>query len=404
MLSFLSFSDIPPRGRTTDLVMNSFKQQLISIRRKIHKYPELGNHEFRTTALIEKVLKNAGIKTHRITKTGVIGIISGEKKTNAKKKTFAIRADIDALPIKEKTDKTYASARNGIMHACGHDANSTMVLGGALMLSRQRRDFSGTVKAIFQPNEESSGGADAMIKAGALKNPRVDAIVGIHVNPWLPAGVLGVKPDQMMAAVDRFSIEIVGEGGHGAYPHLGKDAIVAASSVVIALQTVVSREIDPVNPCVITIGTIHGGERFNILCGSVKLVGTVRTLDEKLHKSMRKLIEQKVRNITKAFGTSYKLDYEELGSPLRNSNKILEICRLAGELYLGKNSVRMLEKPSMGGEDFAEYLRHVPGCFIYLGARKGKAYPWHHEKFNVNEDILPIGAELIANIAKRYLS
>ncbi len=204
--------------------------KLISIRRRIHSNPELGGKEFATTAFIKEVLEEAGIKTKRPAQTGVIGTIYGTKNDGHKiLKTIALRADIDALPIVEKTGKPYASKNAGIMHACGHDANTTMVLGAALSLAQRRDEFSGCVKFILQPKEETSEGAAGMIKAGVLKNPTVDAIVGVHVNPWLRSGAIGLKNGPMMAAVDRFEIEILGEGGHGAYPHLGKDSIVIAA-------------------------------------------------------------------------------------------------------------------------------------------------------------------------------
>jgi amidohydrolase len=311
---------------------------------------------------------------------------------------------MDALPIQEKTGKPYASKRPGIMHACGHDANSTMVLGAALLLQQRRQEFSGTVKVLFQPNEESSGGARSMISAGVMTKPDVDAIAGIHVSPWLPSGVLGLKPNEMMAAVDRFTIEIIGDGGHGAYPHLTKDAIVIAAQVVNTLQTVVSRECDPVDSVVVTIGAIKGGEEYNIICDRVTMVGTVRTLNDEVRGAVRRQIEQKIKGVTAAYGAGYTLQYEELGNALRNSADMLELCRQSGERVLGVANVRLLERPSMGGEDFAEYLQRVPGCFMYIGSSTGKRpFPWHHEQFDIDENALHQGAELLADIAKSYL-
>ena len=383
----------------------AFEKKLISIRRDIHRHPELGDQEFRTTSLVESVLKKAKITTRRITPTGIICLIEGELPSgNGDPRVFALRADIDALPVHEKTKKLYSSVRPGIMHACGHDANSTMVLGAALLLAERRKEFSGTVKCIFQPNEESSGGAKTMIDAGALKSPDVEAIVGIHVSPWLPSGVLGLKYGEMMAAVDRFTVEILGEGGHGAYPHLAKDAIGVSAHVIEAFQSIVSRETDPVNPVVITVGKIQGGEKYNIICNKVTMVGTVRTLNRPLRSFIRRQMEKKIRQVTAAFGAGYKFSYESLGSPLVNSSKILDLCRVSGENILGSGKVRVLDKPSMGGEDFAEYVQQVPGCFLYIGTGNGRCvYPWHHERFDIDEAVLPRGAELLAGIAQRYL-
>lgn len=377
----------------------SLKNKLIALRRAIHRHPELGNREFRTTAVLEKELRAAGVRTKRITKTGVIGILEG----GSKGRCIALRGDIDALPLTERTGKPYASCVPGVMHACGHDANSTIVLGAAALLARRRKELKGTVKFILQPNEESSGGAGQMMKAGVLSNPKVDAIVGIHVYPWLPAGTAGFKYGYMMAGVDKFRIEIIGEGGHGAYPHKGKDAVVIASHVIQALQSVVSREVNPVEPVVVTVGKIEGGEKFNILPGSVRMTGTVRTLNERLRSDMPRLIERKVKAITRAFGADYRFEYINLGLPLRNSEKMIELCRKAAGLVPGMKQA-VLEQPSMGGEDFSEYLREVPGCFVYLGCSpKGTAYAWHHEKFNIDEAALPMGAELLAETAAAYL-
>jgi amidohydrolase len=382
-----------------------FFAELVALRRDIHRHPELGNDEHRTAALIQRKLRSAGVAVKRVARTGLVGTLAGTGQTHgAKKRTMALRGDMDALPIQEATGKPYASTCPGVMHACGHDANSTMVLGAALLLARQAAEFSGTIKFIFQPNEESSGGARDMIAAGVLRNPAVDAIAGIHVSPWLPCGTLGIKQGAMMAAVDRFTIEIIGDGGHGAYPHLAKDAIVCAAQLVTALQTVVAREIDPTDPAVITIGTLHGGERFNIVCGKVTLTGTVRTLNARLHRSVRAMMERKIRGITAAYGARYTFTYEELGNPLVNTPAILEHCRLTGERVLGRGKVMLLEKPSMGGEDFAEYLQQVPGCFLYIGSAVRRSYPWHHEKFDIDERVLPQGARLLAAIAKDYVN
>lgn len=374
-------------------------KQLVLIRRAIHRYPELGTEEFRTTALIEKTLRAARIRTKRITPTGLVAFIEGQGKGG----TVALRGDIDALPITERTGKPYASRRPGVMHACGHDANCTMVLGAGLLLANRRSEFSGTVELIFQPNEESSGGASTMIAAGVLEKPPVDALVGIHVNPWLPVGVLGLKSGEMMAAVDRFTIDIIGVGGHGAYPHLTTDAVVVAAQAVTALQSIVSRRTDPVCPTVLTIGTINGGERFNIVCDRVTMVGTVRTLNPATRVAVKRMIDETLAGITAASGASYRLNYEALGNPLINHPEILAICRASGEAVLGKNRVCTIEKPSMGGEDFAEYLTERPGCFVYIGTGGKKNYPWHHEKFDIDESVLPDGAAFMADVALRCL-
>jgi len=378
--------------------------KLIELRRDIHKNPELGNAEFRTTGVIEKFLRQDGIIVRRPAKTGVVALITGTKKGAGPSRSIALRADIDALPITEKTNKPYRSRAAGVMHACGHDANTSMVAGAALLLARRKNEFSGTVKCIFQPNEEAAGGALGMIRAGVLKNPVPDCIVGIHVNPWLKTGTLGVKAGAMMAAVDRFTIEITGARSHGAYPHLGKDSIVIAAQVIQSLQSVVARQIDPVDPAVVTVGTIHGGEAFNVLAGSVTITGTVRTLNHKLRRDIARMMERHVAMIVKAYGANYRFSYEALGQPLENSPKVLALCRRAGGAVLGKKNIREIEKPSMGGEDFSEYLRYVPGCFVFMGARLRVPHPWHSERFDIDERALAKGAAVLEEIALSYLS
>jgi len=276
-------------------------------------------------------------------------------------------------------------------------------LGTALILVEEK-NFFGKVKLIFQPNEESAGGAEKLIKAGVLENPKVSAIIGVHLNPYLPSGTVGIRYGKMFAAVDRFNLKIIGEGGHGATPHEGKDAITIASQVVQALQNIVSRQIDPVEPVVITVGTIKGGERFNILAQEVEMTGTVRTLNEKIHKNIPQIMEKTIKSICSAWGAKYEFKYEIIGYPLTNSLKLVKFCEEVAKRILGKKSVQRIEKPSMGGEDFAEYLRYVPGCFLYLGTNSGKdtAYIWHHPKFDLDERALFIGAKLLAGIAVEY--
>lgn len=386
--------------------MKDIEKKIIEIRRKIHQYPELGNEEFKTAHLIEQTLRQLGIKTLRLGKTGVVGILNGEGKRENGEHCLALRADIDALPIEEKTNKSYRSKVKGKTHACGHDGNTAIVLGTALILTKEKKIFSGTVKFIFQPNEESAGGALGLIKEGVLENPQVETIIGIHVNSHIPSGKIGIRYGEMLAAVDRFDLKIIGEGGHGASPHEGKDAITITSQVIQALQNIVSRQIDPVEPVVITVGTIKGGERFNILAQEVEMSGTVRTLNEKIHKSIPQLIEKTVRSICSAWGAKYKFTYEVIGYPLTNSEKLVKFCEEAAKSVFGKKSIWKIDKPSMGGEDFAEYLRCVPGCFLYLGTNNGKntAYTWHHPKFDLDETALYRGAKLLSTITLRYLN
>jgi amidohydrolase len=241
-----------------------------------------------------------------------------------------------------------------------------------------------------------------MIGKGVLRNPAVDAMVGIHVSPWLAPGTLGIRHGEMMAAVDRFTLELSGPGGHGAYPHLAADTIVLAARIIDRLQSVVSREIDPLDPVVISVGTIAGGEAFNVIANRVNMTGTVRTLNEKLHRGIGRLIERRIAAMARDAGAQYRFRYEVLGHPLRNDETLLALCRAAGEECLGASRIRVITRPSMGGEDFAEYLRTVPGCFLFLGAATGKRFPWHHERFCLAESAIPRGAALLAHIARKH--
>lgn len=381
-------------------------EELKNIRRTIHQNPELGNEEVKTSALVENFLKKHKIKTYRLCKTGVVGVLEGTKQGKTKQKTVALRADLDALPICEKNKVSYKSKNNGVMHACGHDGNTTIILGTAMLLAEQRDEFSGRVQFIFQPNEEASGGARRMIEEGVLSKNRVDTILGVHVNPWIKTGKIGLKYGAMMAGVDKFVVEIEGLTGHGAYPHLSKDAIVCASEFVMSLQSIVSRVINPLEPAVVSIGEISGGERFNIICGKVKLVGTVRTLNNKIRSQIKQEITNRLDGLSKIYGTKYTLDYRELGSPLINNDGIVAICEKSAIEYYGKTNICLLKEPSMGGEDFAEYLQKVKGCFIYIGTSSNKktSYPWHHENFDIDEKALLTGAQYISHTAKKILN
>ena len=386
--------------------MDLFKT-LQNIRRTIHQNPELSNEEIKTSALVEKILKENNIKTSRICKTGVIGILEGKKKFSSKIKTLALRADLDALPIKEKNNISYKSKNEGVMHACGHDCNTTIMIGAAMLLSKQTENFSGRIQFIFQPDEEKSTGAKNMVKNGVLLKNKVDCILGVHVSPWIKTGYIGLKYGAMMAGVDKFTIEIKGLLGHGAYPHLSKDPIIAGSQFIMSLQTIVSRIINPVEPVVVTVGKVEAGKQYNIIADKIKIIGTVRTFSIKTRELVKKEIINRLEGITKSYKMSYTINYESLNNPLINNSDVVDMCVKSAEEFFGnKNKVVMLENPSMGGEDFAEYLKQVKGCFIYVGSSSNKAtsFPWHHECFNIDEKALVIGAEYICNTAKYILN
>jgi amidohydrolase len=377
------------------------KAELISIRRHLHQNPELSNKEYKTSAYIASLLKKWGYKVKtKVGGTGVIGLLS-PMTHDSRHMTgcIAVRADMDALPIQEAAKKSFSSQAKGIMHACGHDGNMTCALGAAKLLAAHQDELTKPVKFIFQPAEEVSNGAERMIKAGALKNPMVEAIIGMHVYTLLPVGQLGLKYGQMMANVDEFTLTIIGEGGHGAAPQKGVDAVAVAAEVITALQQVVSRQTDPADPVVLSIGTINGGTQYNILADKVVMNGTVRTLNDKTHQEMPKKIEKVVRGITTAFGARYQISYKGLGIALVNNDLIVDKIKNSAAEILGAKNIITINRASMGGEDFASYLQRVPGAFVYLGVgnkAKGITYPWHHACFDLDEEALPVGAAVLA--------
>ncbi|MGD8189918.1 M20 metallopeptidase family protein [Brevibacillus ginsengisoli] len=372
---------------------------LREIRRDFHQYPELGLEEFRTRDQIVHYLTELNIPCKVVAKTGVLGWIEGTalNEQSAKGRTVALRADMDALPILEQNNISYRSTADGKMHACGHDVHMTVQLGVARILSEQRENFSGTVKLLFQPAEETVGGAVPMIQEGVLDNPQVDAIFGLHVAPDLPVGHIGVKYGQMNASSDTLHLKIRGENAHGAYPHMGRDAIVIAAQVIVALQTVVSRNVDPRQSAVVSLGTIQGGTQGNIMAGEVRLTGTVRTLDARV----RTLVKQRVREVAQltaqGLGGEAIVEWEEGYTSLVNHSSMVDLVNACGENLLGKEKVRVNEWPSLGVEDFAFFLERVPGAFYQLGCRNetlGITYPLHHPRFGVDEGCLAIGAAM----------
>lgn len=380
-------------------LVEKYEDQIITWRREFHENPELSGEEIRTSERVCEELKKVNIEVKRIGKTGVLGILEGNKPG----KTVALRADMDALPIQEANNIPYKSKSKGIMHACGHDGHTAMLLGAAKLLSQMRDKIKGRVKFIFQPAEESSQGASMMIKGGAIEG--VDAILGIHLWADLAVGKVSVDPGPRMASTDMFKITIKGEGGHGSMPHQGVDAILAGSAVVIDLQSIVSREINSLDPAVLSIGKFCGGERWNILCDKVLMEGTARCFNNQVRDNFPVMIERVTKKTAEAYRAEGELEYILLTPPLINS---LEMSKIALESLIknfGKESVVELEKV-MGGEDFAFFAQEVPSVFAFVGARnekKGANHPHHHRKFNIDEDALVIGTSLYSQFALDFL-
>jgi amidohydrolase len=375
--------------------------KLTEIRRDLHRHPELSFQEHRTAGIVAEILEKAGIEVRRgVAETGVVGILRGA----ADGSCVALRADMDALPIEEKTGAEYASVNPGIMHACGHDVHTTSVLGAALLLAQNRDEMAGTVVFIFQPAEELNKGAKAMMAEGVLDDPKVDAIFGLHTFPAIKAGKVGIKAGPLMAAVDTLKITVTGEGGHGAVPHRTRDAIVATGAVIQNLQTVLSRKVSPFDQAVVSLGTIHGGKANNVIADRVELTGTVRTYDPGTRKKMPGLLENIISHTCAALDTEGGLDYLFDLPALVNDAECAEIGRKAALEALGPDSV-IEPAPSGGGEDFAIYLQQVPGAFFFLGVNPTDepSREWHHPEFDVDETCLSAGAALLAETAWKYL-
>lgn len=372
--------------------------ELIEIRRKIHQSPELGFKEEKTSQLICEKLKDLGIKFRAsVGKTGVIGIIEGLQG----EKVVGLRADMDAIPVQEEADVPYASQNPGVMHACGHDAHVACVLGAAALLVSLRNQFKGRVKLVFQPAEEIDLGAKAMMEEGVLESPRPDAFFALHVDPDLLYGTIGVREGPLMAALDTIGISVSGKGGHIAMPHKCIDAIVAASALVMNLQTSVSRNTDPIKPVVVSIGTFNAGQSENNIASRADLTGTVRTLDPDIHRTIPDIIERICKNTAATFGAGISMEYRRMLPPLVNSKEMTALVAESCDALLGHESV--METPiSMGGDDFAFFLKEVPGCYFRLGTKNPSSemiHSLHNDRFELDEQSLHLGAAILAHTA-----
>lgn len=378
------------------------KEKMVRVRRHLHRHPELSFKEKETGRFLARELKALGLKVrHPFAGTGVLAVLEGGKAGRA----VALRSDMDALPVQEETGLPFASLNPGIMHACGHDAHMAILLGAARLLCERRDELKGSVRFLFQPAEETvPGGAKDMIRAGALKG--VSAIFGLHVDPVLATGTIGTKPGVLMAQADDFDLTVIGKGGHAARPHTSVDAVVAAAQVVQALQTIVSRRIDPVVPAVVTVGRIAGGTKHNIIADRVLLQGTCRSLDAATARKLKTDVAQIARDTCRAFGATCLFQFFPGYPLLVNPERETRFAHEALGRLIGKKNVLALKEPLLGGEDFAYYLKQVPGTFLRLGIRNpklGSTYPWHHSRFRVDEEAIPIGAAALAYLALEYL-
>ena len=378
------------------------RSALISTRRDLHQHPELGFEETRTGALVADRLRALGYAvTTQVGRTGVVGLLDGGGGSG---RCVMLRADMDALPVEEATDVPYRSRQPGKMHACGHDGHVAIGLEVARRLHAARLPGGGVVKLAFQPAEEIAAGAQAMIAAGVLEAPRVDAAFGIHLWNDLPVGTIGVMPGPVMASVDEFEITILGRGGHAAAPHQTVDPVLIAAHVVTGLQSLVSRRRNPFEEGVLSVTQMSAGHAFNVIPGRAELRGTVRTFGGKFYDEAPTLLEETVRGIAGAFGASADVRYRRLCKPTVNDEGMTRIMADAARETVGPEHVASGVR-TMGGEDMSFFLAQVPGCFAFVGsAPSGKqGAPHHSPTFDIDEESLVIGAELLTRTALRYL-
>ncbi|MGF1480375.1 MAG: M20 family metallopeptidase [Cyanophyceae cyanobacterium] len=381
--------------------VQALQSQLVVWRRRLHQRPELGFQEHQTAQFVAEKLQEWGIEHQSgIAKTGITAVICGGPGP-----VLAIRADMDALPIQEENEVSYRSQHDGVMHACGHDGHTAIALGTAYYLSQHRQDFHGTVKIIFQPAEEGPGGAKPMIEAGVLSHPDVDAIIGLHLWNNLPLGTVGVRSGALMAAVECFRCTLLGKGGHGAMPHQTIDSVVLSAQVVNALQTVVARNVNPIDSAVVTVGELHAGTALNVIADTARMSGTVRYFKPELAGYFSDRIEQIIAGVCQSHGAKYELDYWQLYPPTINDARMADLVRSVADEVVETPAGVVPECQTMGGEDMSFFLQKVPGCYFFVGAanpERGLDYPHHHPRFDFDETALGMGVEMFVRCVEKY--
>ena len=383
--------------------IKQYEDYIINHRRDFHMHPETGFQEFRTSKIIEQELTKMGFSlTTGVGVTGVVGVLEGNKNG----KTVLLRADIDALNMQEENEISYKSQNDGIMHSCGHDTHTAMLLGACKYFSDHVKEINGRLKVVFQSAEEGPmpGGGSFVVKEGHLDD--VDAVFGLHILTSQEAGRIAIKKGPAMAAPDEFKIQVTGIGTHASAPHTGKDPVLASAEIISAIQKIVSRQISPLDSAVISVCTIHGGTAFNIIPDTVELTGTIRTLNSDVRQHIFKLLEDVVTYTAKANGCNANLEIIKAYPPLINHEEESDFVYGIAQKLIGKSNVEMLENPSMGGEDFSYYLEKKPGAYFWLGGRpkdEKTVYYNHNPKFFIDEAVLLIGTAMHINIVKEFL-
>jgi amidohydrolase len=395
----------PPQGIHRSALradIQALQPQLVDWRRRLHQRPELGFKERLTAEFIQQRLTEWGIPFQAsIAQTGLVAVIeSGQPGP-----VLGIRADMDALPIQEENEVPYCSQHEGIMHACGHDGHVAIALGTVRYLATHRDQWRGTVKVIFQPAEEGPGGAKPMIEAGVLKDPDVEAMIGLHLWNNLPLGTVGVRSGPLMAATALFKLTIQGKGGHGALPHQTVDAVVVGAQIVNALQTIVARNVDPTQAAVVSVGQFHSGHAPNVIADVADLSGTVRYFDPRYTDYLPSRMEQIVAGVCQSHGATYTWDYQTLYPPVMNDAGMADLVRSVALSVVETPAGVVPDCHTMGGEDMAFFLQAVPGCYFFLGSantEKALAYPHHHPRFDFDETALGLGVEMFLRCVEAY--
>ena len=376
--------------------------ELVALRRDLHRHPELSWQERRTQEVVLDRLWAWGVEDVRpIADTGATALVRGVRPG----RTLLWRADMDALPVQERNEVEYASAVPGVMHACGHDGHMAIALSLARLLHERRGSLAGSVRFVFQPAEESAGGAQRCIEAGVLEGPTVDAALGLHIDADTPTGAIVVAAGPAFAAPTAIAITIRGRGGHAAQPHQAVDAIVAASQAVLALQTVVSRSTSPADTVVLTLGTIEGGERHNIIAEQVRMTGTIRTFDDKVLERTLRRVEDVLAGVTAAMGAKYEFSHYTSCPVLVNDAAMTALVEREAAAFFGDGGIRR-RAPSTGADDMACFLEKAPGCYFFLGAQppqRSRRFPHHHPRFDFDERALAVGLEFALRLVEAYL-
>jgi amidohydrolase len=383
--------------------LESVATQVVLDRRHLHAHPELGFQEYETARFVAERLRALDIEVQTgVAGTGVVALIRGARPG----KTILLRADMDALPIDEQNEVPYKSQSPGVMHACGHDGHTAILLNTARILQERRQTLAGTVKLIFQPCEETfPGGAVAMIKAGVLDAPHVDAVFGLHLHQDSPLGQVWARPGPTMASADTFTLHITGRGGHGAKPESCVDAVLVAAQVVVALQTIVAREVKPTAAAVVTVGSIHAGTAANIIPETAVLTGTVRAFDNGVRQQLARRIEEIAVGVAHTMRAECVCEYRWGNPPLVNEPAMTALVTEVATALVGADRVSTGE-PIMGAEDFSSFLERAPGCFFFVGTRneeRGLIWGHHHPRFDIDEAALPTGVDLFVRLVERYL-